>query len=69
MAYSKNLARKAAAERQLVDVPEEPMVPRMIRMPDRQWTRLKTHFRSRGMSVSAGIRMVLHDWMADQGIR
>ena len=69
MAYSKDLVRKAAAERNLVDIPLEPMKPRLIRMHDRTWNALRAHFRAQGLTVSAGIRQVLHAWMGEEGIR
>lgn len=66
MAYTKDLARQAAAERELVDVPPEPLNPHVIRMSDSQWRQLTMYFRSKGLSIAAGIRQALHEWMETQ---
>lgn len=66
MAYTKDLARKAAAERDLVDVPPEPLKPHIIRMTDTQWRQLTLYFRSKGLGVAAGVRQALHEWMDTQ---
>lgn len=66
MAYSKGLARQAASERDLVDVPPEPMKPHIVRMSDTQWRQLTMYFRSKEISVASGIRQALREWMDRQ---
>jgi hypothetical protein len=40
-----------------------PMPIRNIRISDHDWTYLQNHFKHKGLSVSAGIRMVLRDYI------
>ena len=40
-----------------------------IRLHDEDWKALQEHFEAQGISVSAGIRMVLVQYMRSKGIR
>jgi hypothetical protein len=42
---------------------EGPLKVRNIRMSDADWNRLKRFFQERGISVSAGIRMVVREYL------
>lgn len=42
---------------------EGPLKVRNIRMSDADWNRLKHFFQERGISVSAGIRMVVREYL------
>lgn len=42
--------------------------PLLIRLGENDIERLKTHFRSKGLSMSAGLRMVIKSYMNREGI-
>lgn len=42
---------------------DERLKIRNIRMADSDWKRLKEHFATRGLSVSAGIRFIVKDYL------
>ena len=44
------------------------MKVRNIRMADEDWQVLGEHFKERGIALTAGIRMVLRDYMKREGI-
>jgi len=46
-----------------------PMRKRNIRLRDADWKALKEHFEAQGIPVSAGIRMVLVQYMKSKGLR
>ena len=45
-----------------------PMKVRNIRVSDEDWQALGDHFRDRGIALTAGIRMILRDYMKREGI-
>ena len=45
-----------------------PMKVRNIRVADEDWKALGDHFNERGIALTAGIRMVLRDYMKREGI-
>lgn len=56
--------RRQVSESGLNTAPSEgPLKVRSIRMSDADWTRLKHFFNERGISVSAGIRMVVREYL------
>ncbi len=47
----------------------EPLNPRIVRMTDTMWRRLEARFTAQGLSTSAGIRMVLSEYLNTERIR
>ena len=45
-----------------------PLVKRHIRITDDDWQRLQIHFRSQSLTISAGIRMIIKEYMEREGI-
>ena len=45
-----------------------PLKKRHIRIADNDWQRLQDYFSSQGLSVSAGIRMIIKQYMSREGI-
>jgi len=50
-------------------IPEkEPLKQRQIRMSDTDWTWLQRHFLSKGLTISAGLRMIVKEYMSKERI-
>ena len=50
------------------DMESGDLKPFLIRIGEYDLKRLKTHFQGKGLSMSAGLRMVIRQYMNEQGI-
>lgn len=59
-------------EQQAIAPPIEPQKENLkqhnFRMKDTEWNRLKIHFQGKGLSIAAGLRMIILEYMKKEGV-
>lgn len=56
---------KAAPATPVVEQSGDELKARMVRMSDKHWRILGSHFKAQGLATAAGIRKVLYDYMTE----